>query len=156
MQFCQQQTWKRLSPFVLLLAMIGTGCGRYSHVNWGNPGTAEMQKNRALAEHDPYPDPELAPVVDGGRPLGYQTPPAEAAWLQRRDPLHRSPHGYQQSFTAQPIYTTPAYSPNVLAPTAQPNVLAPTAQPNYSTPVYQPSFMPSQTVQPAQPGYPMQ
>lgn len=146
MQFSQQQAWKGLSLFVLLLA-ICTGCGRYSHVNWRNPGTADMQRDRALAQHDPYPDPELAPVVDGGRPLGYQTPPSEAAWLQRRDPLHRSPLGYQPNFTAQPIYTTPVYSPNVLAPTAQPN---------YTTPVYQPSFMPPQTGQPVQPGYPRQ
>ena len=144
MRFCQQQAWKGLGLLGMLLA-TNFGCGRYSHVNWRNPGTAETQQNRAIAQHDPYPDPEAGPEVLGGRPLGFQTPPAEPAWLQKRASPLFSPHANNQpQYNAQPIYTTPVY---------QPNGAAPVAQPNYTTPVYQPSFMPQQ---PTQPGYPMQ
>lgn len=146
MRFRRQQAQKVLWILLLLVA-ANAGCGRYSHVNWRNPGTAEMQQNRAIAQHDPYPDPEAGPEILGGRPRGFDTPPPEAAWLKKRDALQRSPDSFPRNFTAQPVYTTPVY---------QPNVIAPAAQPNYTTPVYQPSFMPQQTVQPVQPGFPLQ
>ena len=42
-----------------------------------SPGPAPLQQSRA-AFHDPYPDPNLAPPVVGGRPREYQVPHHEA------------------------------------------------------------------------------
>jgi hypothetical protein len=38
-----------------------------------NPGTIQQQRLRATI-HDPYPDPDLGPDVDGGRPREYLEP----------------------------------------------------------------------------------
>lgn len=121
------------------------GCGRYSHVNWGNPGRAEVQQARAVWDHDPYPDPDAGPEVVGGRPRAFDTPPPEAAWLQKRDPYNRS-RTAQPQFSAQPVYTTPVYQPNYTTPAYNTPVYQP---PVTAAPVYQqPSSIPLQPIQP--------
>jgi hypothetical protein len=58
------------------LLLAAEGCAGYGPVQILNPGTAEQQ--RAEAERfDPYPEQDLGPAVVGGRPRGYQVPPAE-------------------------------------------------------------------------------
>jgi hypothetical protein len=37
------------------------------------PGTIQQQRLRATI-HDPYPDPDLGPEIDGGRPREYRDP----------------------------------------------------------------------------------
>jgi hypothetical protein len=47
------------------------------------PGPLDYQRHSAVL-HDPYPDPDVAPQVDGGRPREYQRPPPEPVrnrWL---------------------------------------------------------------------------
>jgi len=40
------------------------------------PGSIYQQQSRAVL-HDPYPNTDAAPEVEGGRPRGYQQPLAE-------------------------------------------------------------------------------
>jgi hypothetical protein len=52
-------------------AGLAGGCA--SHPRLAHPGTIEQQRLRATI-HDPYPDPDLGPRIDGGRPRDYQNP----------------------------------------------------------------------------------
>lgn len=140
---------------LMLVLAVAAGCGRYSRVNMRNPGRAEVQRHRAVAEHDPYPDPDAGPEVVGGRPREFDTPPPEPAWLQKRASNLFSPYGSQapssaQPFTAAPIYQQPVYHPPISGPVTLPNYAPATVQPNYSPP---PSYSPNQ---PTQPVYPAQ
>ena len=63
--------WKLL-PLLVIACLAAAGCGLY-HPRLRNPGTIEQQRLRATI-HDPYPDPDLAPKIDGGRPREYQEP----------------------------------------------------------------------------------
>jgi hypothetical protein len=40
------------------------------------PGPVRYQQNNA-SYHDPYPDPDAGPEIDGGRPRDFQIPSAE-------------------------------------------------------------------------------
>jgi hypothetical protein len=60
---------------ILLLASIAflaAGCAGYHPRLW-SPGRIDQQRLRATI-HDPYPDPDLAPKIDGGRPREYINP----------------------------------------------------------------------------------
>jgi len=48
------------------------GCAGYHPRVW-QPGTIQQQRLRATI-HDPYPDPDMGPKIDGGRPREYQEP----------------------------------------------------------------------------------
>jgi hypothetical protein len=61
-------------PVALGLTLIG--CGWHQGRLW-RPGTIEQQRLRATI-HDPYPDPDFGPAIDGGRPREYQRPLPEA------------------------------------------------------------------------------
>lgn len=61
------------------LVLFATGCGM--RPNWGSPGTIGEQRNRAVL-YDPFPSNDLGPPIQGGRPLGFEQPRAEATHLQ--------------------------------------------------------------------------
>lgn len=71
-----------------LLALSAGGCanGRFWELEMPRlfqPGPLDYQRNNASL-HDPYPDPDAGPQVDGGRPREFQKPLAEPArnrWL---------------------------------------------------------------------------
>lgn len=56
----------------LIYALQGSGCA-VNHPRLWQPGTIEQQRLRATI-HDPYPDPDLGPNYDGGRPREYLDP----------------------------------------------------------------------------------
>ena len=64
----------RLLWMVLITAtaVSSHGCTAYQP-RLAHPGTIEQQRLRSTI-HDPYPDPDLGPKVDGGRPREYQEP----------------------------------------------------------------------------------
>jgi hypothetical protein len=53
-----------------VVAMTAFGC---QHPSISQPGTIQQQRLRATI-HDPYPDPDLGPEFDGGRPREYLDP----------------------------------------------------------------------------------
>lgn len=61
-----------LQKNVLLAAAIVIFAGCQSP-HWDRPGTIQQQRLRATI-HDPYPDPDLGPEVDGGRPREFIRP----------------------------------------------------------------------------------
>jgi hypothetical protein len=52
--------------------VLATGCAGLHPRLW-DPGTIEQQRLRATI-HDPYPDPDFGPKIDGGRPREFQQP----------------------------------------------------------------------------------
>ena len=46
-------------------------------VNIGMPGTMDVQQRRAI-RLDPYPNPDIAPEIVGGRPRDYDADRSEA------------------------------------------------------------------------------
>jgi hypothetical protein len=64
----------RSKTLIVLLAacLMGGGCAGY-HPPWCQPGTIQQQRLRATI-HDPYPEPDIGPEIDGGRPREYQEP----------------------------------------------------------------------------------
>lgn len=66
------------------LAAAG-GCRGTRLPNWCYPGPADYQQN-AAQRFDPYPENDVGPPVDGGRPMQYETPvaePSRARWNPR-------------------------------------------------------------------------
>lgn len=63
---------------VLLSGVLFTTPGCYLTPDFGPPGTIARQRARAVV-HDPFPNNDIAPPIESGRPLGYDRPPAEAA-----------------------------------------------------------------------------
>ena len=66
----------RIVNFVLIavLTLAGSGCG--NNLQWPRmrgPGSADYQQYQATI-HDPYPEDDIGPPVEGGRPLGYENP----------------------------------------------------------------------------------
>ena len=143
--FAKQRHGLLLAGALVLFASLG--CGRYSHVNWFNPGYAPQQVGRALIEHDPYPDQNAGPEVVGGRPLGFTTPPPETPWLQQRSP--KQPLRPVTIMPTQPNYNLP---PVYVPPTTNPAPTGPvTTTPNYTLPPYQQNQQPTQQLFPQQP-----
>jgi hypothetical protein len=68
---------------VTLLALAG--CAGTATPNWHYPGSAEYQRRQA-ERFDPYPENDIAPPVEGGRPQGYQTPRAEVTRARQQLP----------------------------------------------------------------------
>ena len=52
--------------------LVAAGCAEHQG-KIARPGTIQQQRLRATI-HDPYPDPDLGPDVDGGRPREYMQP----------------------------------------------------------------------------------
>ena len=65
----------RITMPAILLAGVA-GCQGVGGLNWSSPGTVEEQRMQAQ-RFDPYPIDEAGPPVEGARPRGFQTPPAE-------------------------------------------------------------------------------
>ncbi|MCA9178147.1 MAG: hypothetical protein KDB14_26970 [Planctomycetales bacterium] len=76
---------------LLLLGLMQTGC-RSLWPDVAHPGDARSQRSRAVM-HDPYPDPALAPTVEGGRPPGFEVPYHEPKKSRVYSDLY-SPPGY--------------------------------------------------------------
>jgi hypothetical protein len=61
---------------VLALGLVApgpfAGCAG-NHPRLWHPGTIQQQRLRATI-HDPYPDPDMGPKIDGGRPRDYAEP----------------------------------------------------------------------------------
>lgn len=59
-------------PFLAaaLVVTLAAGC---QHPRMFAPGTIQQQRLRATI-HDPFPDPDLGPEIDGGRPREYLAP----------------------------------------------------------------------------------
>jgi hypothetical protein len=58
---------------LLMLCSMLAASGCMDHPYLRRPGTIEQQRLRATI-HDPYPDPDLGPKIDGGRPREYAQP----------------------------------------------------------------------------------
>lgn len=78
-----------LLGFLALLA--AGGCASIARPDYGHPGPAELQQQRA-AVYDPFPDNDGAPTVEGGRPPAYDAPPPD--FIRSRN--------YQEGFWARP------------------------------------------------------
>ena len=69
-----------LRPALIWFALLGlTGCANVAVPRLLHPGTEEYQQTRA-ERFDPYPLPDVAPNIVGGRPLQYIQP---ASWAER-------------------------------------------------------------------------
>ncbi len=67
----------RLLLSLALSAPLAIGCGpNVRKPNLFDPGNAASQQYGAIF-HDPYPLPDVAPEIVGGRPRGYQAPVPE-------------------------------------------------------------------------------
>jgi hypothetical protein len=64
---------RSLMILALASALSASGCASGGGWNFWGPGTIQQQRIRATV-HDPYPDPDMAPEVVGGRPRDYQQP----------------------------------------------------------------------------------
>jgi hypothetical protein len=64
----------RLSIAIAMSAacLLAGGCAG-QHPNFWHPGTVQQQRLRATV-HDPFPDPDMGPKIDGGRPREFQDP----------------------------------------------------------------------------------
>jgi len=59
----------------LAIFVVATGCN-LAPPRILRPGPGPYQQQRATV-HDPYPDVDLAPAFDGGRPRSFATPQSE-------------------------------------------------------------------------------
>jgi hypothetical protein len=66
----------KMVAFGAFLAVAVAGCKTTAKPNWFNPGTAPEQKARAIV-HDPYPENEPGPRIEGIRPREYERPLSE-------------------------------------------------------------------------------
>jgi hypothetical protein len=67
----------------LLLLVACWGCSSIAMPDWAHPGSAEVQRRRAL-QYDPYLESEPGPAIPGVRPREYDKPPPEpsrARWF---------------------------------------------------------------------------
>ena len=79
-----------LAGITILSVCLLAGCG--TRPMFGPPGTIAEQRNRALL-YDPYPSNDLAPPIQGGRPLGFERPRAEPTHLQESPFARRTRQG---------------------------------------------------------------
>lgn len=63
---------------ILICLTLGVlaGCAGVATPNWGQPGTADVQRRRA-ERFDPYPETDVGPDDASVRPRGFQQPLAE-------------------------------------------------------------------------------
>ncbi len=73
------------STLVAILALVVglSGCRGMIPRSFRESGPAEYQRRRAQ-QFDPYPENEPGPAIVGGRPQGYDKPPAEATRARPR------------------------------------------------------------------------
>jgi hypothetical protein len=65
--------YRRWLVLIVGAVCLGSGgCTALPH-NFFHPGTIEQQRLRATI-HDPYPDPDAGPEIEGGRPRDYLNP----------------------------------------------------------------------------------
>ena len=78
----------RFASWLLLGAILGlAGCADMSP-HWAHPGRARFQRD--IAERfDPYPDPDMATPIDGGRPRDFDRPQAEVKQTQNQRSFSR-------------------------------------------------------------------
>lgn len=62
-------------PLALLLLVPPLG-GCQIRPDQGPPGTVYYQRSRAVV-HDPFPNPDIGPPIEGARPLEYERPLSE-------------------------------------------------------------------------------
>jgi len=92
---------QRWAISLILLIPVGwsAGCAGMYTPKWDGPGTAPYQ--RALAQrYDPYPEPDAGPEVLGGRPIGFERPPAETFRSRRH---YQSSQQRQRAMMMQPM-----------------------------------------------------
>lgn len=67
--------WTSLLGLALCLGLAGglAGCKTMEKPSLLHPGSEQTQQARAL-RYDPYPEPNVGPSVDGGRPRNYEKP----------------------------------------------------------------------------------
>ncbi len=63
---------------IAALALTATGCRGTAQPQFFGPGSAPYQQQRAQ-RFDPYPETNIGPSVDGGRPDSYSAPAPEPA-----------------------------------------------------------------------------
>lgn len=64
--------------FVVALLMSTTGCPGTGKPQLFSPfGSSARQQRIEAQRYDPYPDTNIGPKVEGGRPDGYTAPPPE-------------------------------------------------------------------------------
>lgn len=80
---------KAANLLVLVSSLLAIGCGPHVRKpNLFDPGNAASQQYQAIL-HDPYPMPDVAPEIVGGRPREYQQPVPEVARARGLQPLNR-------------------------------------------------------------------
>lgn len=140
---------RRLTLWIAVLGFVAVppGCADLAGPNWFHPGPAPYQQAQA-ERTDPYPEPDVAPEIVGGRPLGYQKPPSEAArvqteysWTKRYGP---PPEGLFRMGSARPPgAAAPKYyvgAPGRYgAPPMYPAGYVPHGPPPITSPVYVPA-----------------
>ena len=62
---------RALTLLAILSCLSVAGCAEHPYLH--QPGTIQQQRLRATI-HDPYPDPDLGPKIEGGRPTEYERP----------------------------------------------------------------------------------
>lgn len=71
---------RQFCTILVLAALAFAGCRNnreFGSPQLFGPGSADYQQHRAQ-QFDPYPDTDIGPSVEGGRPDGYSAPAPEA------------------------------------------------------------------------------
>src|SRR5690242_20537704 len=100
----------------VLVIVCAPGCADM-FPSWLHPGSAPLQQSRAEF-FDPYPNPDMAPEVGGGRPHDYTRPPPENEQAQNPASFsyrygHAPPPGL---FRPEAPAPPPAYVPPTIFP----------------------------------------
>ena len=76
----------RMFVFALLLALPFAGCSStVRKPKLFHPGPAAYQQYSAT-QFDPYPQNDMAPPIDGGRPITWSQPPSEIERARQQQP----------------------------------------------------------------------
>lgn len=67
---------RTLAALTIVVAIVSTGCRSTGKPQFFGPGSSPYQQHQAQ-QFDPYPEPNVGPAVDGGRPEGYANPAPE-------------------------------------------------------------------------------
>jgi hypothetical protein len=97
-----------LRPLVaLLVVLVGmlAGCSpTLQKPRLMSPGPAEYQRANAI-QFDPYPQNDMGPPIDGGRPPGYAKPPNEVERARQYRPAGPWANPTPSGVTPMPIPT---------------------------------------------------
>lgn len=76
----------RMLMLALLLALPLVGCSStVRKPKLFHPGPASYQQYNAT-QFDPYPQNDMAPAIDGGRPITWSQPPSEVVRARQQQP----------------------------------------------------------------------